>query len=304
MTVRSAGRYHSPADPQDILRSPGFKDPKVEVFVRIGASRWAMFAPGERRAADRRAGICRALRHAVTASAASVRVRFRHGSPGRPSGSRPRCALPALIGSGPDADVKTPRARRCSHARVFERDGEIVLQAVAPELALRLSGESVHEAVLREGDVIELGPGGPRLRLEAADDVGGEMLVAAPWARRGLARVGADALPHAGSGSEPGGALSWWPPACCWEPAAGGYSYWQDRKLRLEIERLRDALRESEARARGLRGARRRRALAGGGRPRRARRPDRGARSARRSSTGRSARAPRPSRATCAASCR
>jgi hypothetical protein len=46
VTVRSAGRYHSPADPQDILRSPGFKDPKVEVFVRIGASRWAMVAQG------------------------------------------------------------------------------------------------------------------------------------------------------------------------------------------------------------------------------------------------------------------
>ena len=46
VTVRSAGRYQSPADPQDILRSPGFKDPKVEVFVRIGASSWAMLAEG------------------------------------------------------------------------------------------------------------------------------------------------------------------------------------------------------------------------------------------------------------------
>jgi hypothetical protein len=46
VTVRSAGRYQSPADPQDILRSPGFKDPKVEVFVRIGASSWAMVAQG------------------------------------------------------------------------------------------------------------------------------------------------------------------------------------------------------------------------------------------------------------------
>jgi hypothetical protein len=44
VTVRSAGRYHSPADPQDILRSPGFRDPHVEVFVRIGASPWALMA--------------------------------------------------------------------------------------------------------------------------------------------------------------------------------------------------------------------------------------------------------------------
>lgn len=47
VTVRSAGRYHSPAEPEDILRSPGFKDPQVEVFVRIGASEWALVARAE-----------------------------------------------------------------------------------------------------------------------------------------------------------------------------------------------------------------------------------------------------------------
>src|SRR5512143_3011655 len=44
VTVRCAGRYHAAADPQDILRSPSFKDPKVEVYVRIGASNWAKMA--------------------------------------------------------------------------------------------------------------------------------------------------------------------------------------------------------------------------------------------------------------------
>ena len=44
VTVRCAGRYHAAADPQDILRSPAFKDPKVEVYVRIGSSNWAMMA--------------------------------------------------------------------------------------------------------------------------------------------------------------------------------------------------------------------------------------------------------------------
>jgi hypothetical protein len=44
VTVRSAGRYHAPADPEEILRSPGFHDPRVEVFVRIGSSSWAMLA--------------------------------------------------------------------------------------------------------------------------------------------------------------------------------------------------------------------------------------------------------------------
>jgi hypothetical protein len=46
VTVRSAGRYHSKADPEDILRSPAFKDPLVEVYVRIGASEWALMAQG------------------------------------------------------------------------------------------------------------------------------------------------------------------------------------------------------------------------------------------------------------------
>ena len=53
VTVRSAGRYHSTADPEDMLRSPGFHDPKVEVFVRIGASEWAMVAQS---AVERRIG--------------------------------------------------------------------------------------------------------------------------------------------------------------------------------------------------------------------------------------------------------
>ena len=51
VVVRSVGRYQSPADPEDMFRSPGFKDPRAEVFVRIGASYWAKLAeaPVERR---------------------------------------------------------------------------------------------------------------------------------------------------------------------------------------------------------------------------------------------------------------
>ena len=44
VTVRSAGRYHAPADPEEILHSPAFKDPRVQIFVRIGSSNWAMLA--------------------------------------------------------------------------------------------------------------------------------------------------------------------------------------------------------------------------------------------------------------------
>jgi hypothetical protein len=51
VTVRSYGRYQAAADPEDMLRSPGFQDPRAEVFVRIGNSNWAKLAeaPVERR---------------------------------------------------------------------------------------------------------------------------------------------------------------------------------------------------------------------------------------------------------------
>jgi hypothetical protein len=46
VTIRSAGRYHSSAAPEDILRSPGFRDPRLEIYVRIGASAWARLGEG------------------------------------------------------------------------------------------------------------------------------------------------------------------------------------------------------------------------------------------------------------------
>jgi serine protease Do len=173
-----------------------------------------------------------------------VRVRFRRLT-GPASGMQAEVALPALIGSGPDADMKTEGAA-LRHARVFERQGEIVAQVVSPELVLRLSGEELHEAVLREGDVIELGPGGPRLRLEAADDAGEEMLEAAPWVRAG-ARAPLRTRIARWLGQLSPSAVRLMAAVFLLGAAALGYSYWQDRKLRLEIERLRDALRQSEA---------------------------------------------------------
>ena len=86
--------------------------------------------------------------------------------------------LPALRGSGPEADVRAEGAAP-RHARVFARDGEIVAEVAEPGLVMRLSGEELREAVLRDGDVIELGVGGPQLRLEAADHTGEQMLEAA-----------------------------------------------------------------------------------------------------------------------------
>jgi S1-C subfamily serine protease len=154
-------------------------------------------------------------------------------------------ALPALLGSGPEADVKAEGAAP-RHARVFAREGEIVAQVVDAGLVLRISGEELREAVLRDGDVIELGAGGPQLRLEAADESGEAMLEAAPWERAGgLTSLRARVARGIGQISPPlrrmlgAGVLL--------VLAALGYSYHQDRKLRLELERLREALRDSES---------------------------------------------------------
>jgi S1-C subfamily serine protease len=71
--------------------------------------------------------------------------------------------LPATIGSGPDADVQVA-AVAVRHAVVFERGGEVVLLDSGSPAGTFLAGHEVQEAVLRDGDVMELGRGGPRLR--------------------------------------------------------------------------------------------------------------------------------------------
>ena len=159
-------------------------------------------------------------------------------------GLQAELALPAVIGSGPDADMKTDGAAP-RHVRVFERRGEVVAEVVEPGLVLRLSGEELHEAVLREGDEIELGAGGPRLRLEAADDAGGELLEASPWGASSHASPRARVARWVRQLSTAARLLM--AAALLLGAAAIAYSYWQDRKLRLEIDRLQEALRQSEA---------------------------------------------------------
>jgi hypothetical protein len=176
----------------------------------------------------------------VSGSSNATRVRFR-ALDGPASGMLAEVRLPALIGSGPEADVRAEGAAP-RHARVFERAGEIVAQVAEPGLVLRLSGEELQEAVLREGDELELGLGGPRLRLEAADDLGEEMLESPPWERR--VPLGTRLARRYRLTSPPLRRLL--ALALLLGAAAMAYSYRQEHKLRVELERLRDALRESE----------------------------------------------------------
>jgi hypothetical protein len=72
---------------------------------------------------------------------------------------------PALIGSEPGLEVMAPGAA-AHHAVVVERDGAFVLRHGGSAQGAFLAGEPVEETVLHDGDIIQLGPGGPQLRFQ------------------------------------------------------------------------------------------------------------------------------------------
>ncbi|HET8647645.1 MAG TPA: trypsin-like peptidase domain-containing protein [Vicinamibacteria bacterium] len=76
--------------------------------------------------------------------------------------------LPATIGSGEEADVRLPGLAP-RHAVLFEREGEVVVLDSGSPQGTFLAGEPIQEAVLRDQDVLQLGPQGPHLRFRAAE---------------------------------------------------------------------------------------------------------------------------------------
>src|SRR5262245_43434427 len=91
------------------------------------------------------------------------RLSFVHLS-GPRRGAVDEVPLPVDVGSADGSPVKVPGCAP-AHCHVFERDGDVVLRDGGSEAGTLLAGEPVHEAVLRDGDVLELGSGGPKLRL-------------------------------------------------------------------------------------------------------------------------------------------
>ena len=173
-----------------------------------------------------------------------ARVKFRHLS-GPRNGEVDEVTLPAVLGSGFEAQVRAPGSAP-RHALVFEREGEIVLQSADPGKETRIDGEAVRDAVLREGDVLQLGPGGPLVRLEAGGEPSEEMLKAAPWerARGGLASLRALAESTCARISPPVRVLL--VVGVLLAVAAAGWSHLRARRLRLEVERLRETVGQIE----------------------------------------------------------
>jgi S1-C subfamily serine protease len=105
-----------------------------------------------------------------------VRIGFEHlngPAQGRTT-SLPR--LPAAIGADPDGDVVIPGVAP-RHALLFQRELDVVLLDSGSALGTFLAGNEVQEAVLRDGDVVELGRGGPRLRFYLPDAPRGRVVV-------------------------------------------------------------------------------------------------------------------------------
>ena len=106
--------------------------------------------------------------------------------------------LPAEIGSDPGAQVVVPGLAP-RHAALLQRSTDIVLQDAGTGAGTFLAGEAVQEAPLRDGDIVELGTGGPKLRFRN-DARPASLVQSLSWARPvGAPRSVADTTAFAGA---------------------------------------------------------------------------------------------------------
>lgn len=89
-------------------------------------------------------------------------------------------ASEVVLGRDPEAAQVVFEDRLVSrkHAVLLEQDGMLVLRDLDSRSGTFLGGEDVEEAELQDGDVFELGPDGPRIRVEFKE--GGTLLIPAP----------------------------------------------------------------------------------------------------------------------------
>jgi S1-C subfamily serine protease len=154
--------------------------------------------------------------------------------------------LPATIGSAEEAAVAVPGAEP-RHALVLRRGGHVLLIDHDSARGTFLAGEQVREAVLRDGDVVELGMGGPRVRLRLAGGaVGAEILVKAAPHR--MSETMALRVVQRSSSTFRRLLLVILVAAA----ALFGWSHHQSRRLRAELASLRQAMAAAETERRGF----------------------------------------------------
>jgi S1-C subfamily serine protease len=90
--------------------------------------------------------------------------------------------LPATIGSELGSSVLVPGITPL-HARIVGKGSDILIQDTGSEEGTFLAGEPVREALLRDGDVLQLGSAGPKLRFRNEGEEKVPLLQALEWAR-------------------------------------------------------------------------------------------------------------------------
>ena len=148
--------------------------------------------------------------------------------------------LPATIGSAEEAAVAVPGAEP-QHALVLRRGDHVLLVDHHSLRGTFLAGEQVREAVLRNGDVVELGMGGPQVRLQLSGVARG-VDVFVPAAPRRMSETMALRVVQRTSNTFRRllGIIA------VLALAVFGWSYHQSRKLQAEVTSLREAMARGE----------------------------------------------------------
>jgi hypothetical protein len=156
--------------------------------------------------------------------------------------------LPASIGSDPGLEIVIPGTAPL-HCQLLERKGQVVLHDGGSAEGTFLAGEPIREVVLRDGDVLELGAGGPKLRFRREGPERVSFFQALAWARpqgapdrlsdtasfvRALAHETATRTSRVFRVVLAGMVIAGF--------VAIGWSHWQSRKLQAELLRLRETI--------------------------------------------------------------
>jgi S1-C subfamily serine protease len=90
--------------------------------------------------------------------------------------------LPANIGSELGSAILVPGVAPL-HAQIVSKGLDLVIHDMGSEEGTFLAGEPVRAALLRDGDIVELGRGGPKLRFRSEGEEHVPLLQALEWAR-------------------------------------------------------------------------------------------------------------------------
>jgi S1-C subfamily serine protease len=147
--------------------------------------------------------------------------------------------------------VVVPGIAEC-HALVYARGGAVVVKDEGSGFGISVDGHAVEETVLRDGDVLELGTDGPKLRFRNLGTVHPSLFQSLRWARpEGPARASdtSSFLRALAREATLRTSLAFRLTVAVMLSAGlgvGGYAAWQSHQLQVELRHLREAMQASE----------------------------------------------------------